>query len=64
MRPFEFYAPASLPEALTVLHEQGPGGRLLAGGTDLLVQMKERDLAPRYVVSLRNLRELRTITEA
>lgn len=63
MRPFVFYAPASLPEALTVLQEQGQGGRLLAGGTDLLVQMKERDLAPRYVVSLRNLRELRTISE-
>ena len=64
MRPFVFYAPATLPEALTLLQEQGQGGRLLAGGTDLLVQMKERDLAPRYVVSLRNLRELRTITEA
>lgn len=64
MRPFAFYAPATLPEALAVLREQGQGGRLLAGGTDLLVQMKERDLAPRYVVSLRNLPELRTITEA
>lgn len=62
MRPFAFYAPASLPEALSVLREQGQGGRLLAGGTDLLVQMKERDLAPRYVVSLRNLRELRSIS--
>lgn len=62
MRPFAFYAPSTLPEALTLLHEQGQGGRLLAGGTDLLVQMKERDLAPRYVVSLRKLRELQTIT--
>lgn len=62
MRPFAFYAPSSLPEALTLLQQQGQGGRLLAGGTDLLVQMKERDLAPRYVVSLRNLPELRTIS--
>jgi CO/xanthine dehydrogenase FAD-binding subunit len=62
MRPFAFYAPNSLPEALTLLQQQGQGGRLLAGGTDLLVQMKERDLAPRYVVSLRNLPELRTIS--
>ena len=61
MRPFAFYAPASLPEALALLREQGQGGRLLAGGTDLLVQMKERDLAPRYVVSLRDLPELRAI---
>ena len=62
MRPFAFYAPGSLPEALTLLQEQGQGGRLLAGGTDLLVQMKERDLAPRYVVSLRNVREMQEIT--
>lgn len=62
MRPFAFYAPATLPEALTLLREQGPGGRVLAGGTDLLVQLKERDLAPRYVVSLRALGELRGIT--
>ena len=62
MRPFAFYAPGSLPEALTLLHEQGQGGRLLAGGTDLLVQMKERDMAPRYVVSLRNVREVQAIT--
>lgn len=61
MRPFAFYAPNSLPEALALLQAQGQGGRLLAGGTDLLVQMKERDLAPRYVVSLRNLPELRSV---
>ena len=64
MRPFAYYAPGSLSEALAVLGEQGQGGRLLAGGTDLLVQIKERDLAPRYVVSLRNLSELEAIEEA
>lgn len=62
MRPFAYYAPQTLPEALTLLREQGHGGRLLAGGTDLLVQMKERDLAPRYVVSLRNLPELQELS--
>lgn len=61
MRRFEYYAPGSLSEALSILQEHGDGGRLLAGGTDLLVQMKEAGLHPSYVISLRRLPELRGI---
>ena len=53
MRAFAYHAPASLAEAVAILRREGPGGRVLAGGTDLLVQMKERGTVPRYVVSLR-----------
>lgn len=63
MRRFEYFAPQSLSEALTLFRERGDGGRALAGGTDLVVQVKEggKIPPPSYLVSLRRLRELRGI---
>jgi carbon-monoxide dehydrogenase medium subunit len=61
MRRFEYFAPQSLNEALSLLKERGNGVKLLAGGTDLLVQMKEAGLHPPAVVSLHALSELRGI---
>lgn len=58
MRAFAYHAPASLAEAVAILRREGPGGRVLAGGTDLLVQMKERGTVPRCVVSLRAVADL------
>ena len=63
MHKFAYHAPASVKEAATLLAKNGPNGKVLAGGTDLLVQIKEhvRGLAPDYVVSLKNIRELREV---
>ena len=61
MRRFEYFAPHSLEEAVALLKERGDGVKLLAGGTDLLVQMNEAGLHPSAVVSLHALPELRTI---
>ncbi len=60
---FEYFAPQSLTEALTLLQERGEGGRALAGGTDLVVQVKEGEKipVPSYLVSLRRIPELRGI---
>ena len=63
MRRFEYFAPQSLAEAITLFGEKGEGGRALAGGTDIVPQIKEGAKIPRpaYVVSLRRLPELRGI---
>ena len=58
MRRFDYYRPASLAEATTLLDERGDGGALLAGGTDLLVQIKEGHLSPTYLVALSGIAEL------
>ena len=52
MHRFEYFAPTTLDEAVALLKEHGNGVKLLAGGTDLLVQMKEAGLHPPAVVSL------------
>jgi carbon-monoxide dehydrogenase medium subunit len=53
--PFEMYQPTTLQEASRLLKEKGPGGRFLAGGTDLVIAMKEKGLAPEYIVDLKRL---------
>ena len=58
MRRFDYYRPASLAEATALLDEHGDGGALLAGGTDLLVQIKEGHRNPTYLVALSGIAEL------
>ncbi|WP_413848580.1 FAD binding domain-containing protein [Albidovulum sp.] len=60
---FAFARPASLAEAFALMKEHGPGARLLAGGTDLLVQMKMERLRPELVISLSGVKELAGITD-
>jgi carbon-monoxide dehydrogenase medium subunit len=61
--PFEMYQPTSVQEASRLLKENGPGGRFLAGGTDLVIAMKEKGLAPKYVVDLKRIPGLKGIRE-
>lgn len=61
MREFDYVSPASLDEALAALRANGGGARPLAGGTDLVIQMKEaatRFPYPGTVVNLMRVPEL------
>jgi aerobic carbon-monoxide dehydrogenase medium subunit len=61
--PFEFYQPTTLAEASRLLRDNGPGGRFLAGGTDLVIAMKEKGLLPKYIVDLKRVPGLSGIRE-
>jgi 4-hydroxybenzoyl-CoA reductase subunit beta len=56
---FEFRAPRSLAEAAQILAGEGPGAMLIAGGTDLIPNMKRRHQSPKTLISLRGVKELR-----
>jgi carbon-monoxide dehydrogenase medium subunit len=58
---FEYHAPTSLPEALDLLVKYDGKGALLAGGTDLLVSMKKREVLPEHLISLKGIAELKGI---
>jgi 4-hydroxybenzoyl-CoA reductase subunit beta len=58
---FEHRAPRSVAEAATILAGEGPRAMLIAGGTDLLPNMKRRHQAPAVLVSLRQVAELRRL---
>ena len=61
--PLEIFQPASVKEACRIVRKNGPGGHFLAGGTDLVVAIKEKGLAPRYLVDLKRIPSLSGIRE-
>jgi 4-hydroxybenzoyl-CoA reductase subunit beta len=60
---FEFHTPRTLREAADLLARGAPGETMIiAGGTDLLPNMKRRQQVPASLVSLRRIDSLRRIT--
>ena len=62
MKPFDYYAPATLAEAVSILAAHNGEACALAGGTDLLLKMKAGRLAPKAVVNLKRIAELRALS--
>lgn len=58
---FDYHLPAALNEACRVLARFGEQAKVLAGGTDLLPQMKNELVAPKVLVSLKGIKGLREI---
>ncbi len=58
---FEYYAPESVAEACQLLAQFGEKAKVLAGGTDMVVKMKNELLAPEVVVSVKNLEQLKKV---
>jgi 4-hydroxybenzoyl-CoA reductase subunit beta len=56
---FAYRAPTTVNEAAVLLAEAGPDAMVLAGGTDLLPNMKRRQQTPRVLIALRGISELR-----
>lgn len=60
MRHFEYFRPRSLEEALR-LKEARPGSFFISGGTDLLVKIRNREISPEVLISLRSIPEAEAI---
>lgn len=58
---FTYLEPKSVAEAIDLLATHGDAARVLAGGTDLIVQMKMERLKPAYVVGIGKLADLKGI---
>lgn len=59
---FEFRAPQTMAEAVRILDGEGPQTLPLAGGTDLLPNMKRRQQVPKTLMSLNRIGELHQST--
>jgi carbon-monoxide dehydrogenase medium subunit len=55
MRPFSFLTPETLDEAISLHESHGKSARYIAGGTDVIVKIKEGKLAPQYLISLKRI---------
>jgi 4-hydroxybenzoyl-CoA reductase subunit beta len=60
---FEYLKPTRVEEAIAHLGRLGKEAKILAGGTDLLVQMKKRRASPRYLIDLMSISELARIED-
>jgi len=64
MRPFAYERPTRLDDAVALLAGHGPDARLLAGGTDLIIRLRDGSIRPRVVVDVKRIAELdRSIEE-
>jgi carbon-monoxide dehydrogenase medium subunit len=58
MQPFRYERPASLERAVELLAEHGPAARILAGGTDLIIRLRDGTLRPDLVVDIKRIPDL------
>jgi CO/xanthine dehydrogenase FAD-binding subunit len=55
MRKFTYLVPKTLDEAISLHESYGDQAKYIAGGTDVLVKIKEGKLAPDYLISLKHI---------
>ena len=63
MELFDYHKPVSLEEACSLLVQFGQEARILAGGTDLILQLKKQALNPKHVINIKSLKELNFIRQ-
>jgi len=62
MKAFEYLAPKTLGDVVSLLAEKGDRARILAGGTDLIVQVREGRRAPDWLVDVKHIPEVNELT--
>ncbi|MDD3846484.1 MAG: xanthine dehydrogenase family protein subunit M [Syntrophorhabdaceae bacterium] len=58
MGSYEYYRPATIDEAMALMEGSGGKGVYIAGGTDVMVLIRQKKLAPGCLISLRNIGDL------
>ncbi len=62
LHEFEYYAPMTAEEAFGLIGRLGSNAKVLAGGTDLLLMMKEKMLTPQYLIDINGVPEFQGIS--
>jgi carbon-monoxide dehydrogenase medium subunit len=63
MKPFDYFAPQTLSNAIELLTRYNGEARVVAGGTDLLLKLKAGTLAPQAVINIKRIPELQGLSE-
>ena len=63
MTELRYLAPNTLDEAIKAFASAGSAGRILAGGTDLLVQMRSGAVKPGVIVDIKKIAEMTAIEQ-
>ena len=62
MNSFDHFTPATLTEALSILSERNGNAAIIAGGTDLLLRVKNHIVKPAAVLNVKRVPELRALS--
>jgi xanthine dehydrogenase YagS FAD-binding subunit len=62
MRPFEYVSPNSRSQAISLLGTTWGSTEVLAGGTDVLALMKDDVIAPKRLINIKDIKDLRGIS--
>lgn len=63
MKPFVFHSPATVAEAVALLDLYKETCAIVAGGTDLVIELNERVNAPAHIIDISRLAELRYVRQ-
>jgi CO/xanthine dehydrogenase FAD-binding subunit len=64
MKQFEYFSPKNITEACTLLNKFGDDAQILAGGTDVLIELRKSSVkTPKAIIDIRCLNELKGISE-
>lgn len=61
MRDFSYIAANTIPEAVALLDEKGESARILAGGTDLIVQVREARRDVDWIIDIKSIPEVNAL---
>ena len=59
---FDYHEPTTLKKAFSLMEKHGEDARVIAGGTSLIIMMRQRLLMPKVVISLARIPKLDRIT--
>ena len=60
---FDYFVPETIRETLELLRQYGSEAKILAGGTDLITQLKQEKISPDYLINIMKIPELNHIEE-
>ena len=58
LRPFDYFEPTKVEEAVSLLAKYGTKAKVIAGGLDLIPRMRLRQIQPECVISIQNIPRL------
>lgn len=61
MKEFEYFKPDSIDEIISILSRFGEKARILNGGTDLIVEMRDKIIQPEYLIDIKSIPQLSRI---
>jgi len=62
LKEFEYLKPDSIKETISILSQFGEKAQILNGGTDLIVDMRDKIIQPEYLVDIKAIPQLNRIT--